>query len=112
MDAKHDDTAFRVPCDVAQAIEYTSAGLRTWRSSVRHISQEELAEEIGVSRSTVQAMEAGAPGVAISKWMLAWRAMGVLGGIRDNACLSEHRTGESRMRQLVAREKARTVAAG
>lgn len=96
-----------IPCDSRQAVEYVASGLRAWRADVRHISQEELAAEMGVSRCTIQAMESGSPGVAIGTWFVAWRAMGVLGGVRDNACLSSHRTGELRMRAIIERGKAR-----
>lgn len=95
------------PSGDRQAAEDFGLGLKSWRVEHKGMTQREVAALLDVSRETVQAMEAGAPGVALSTWMRAWRCMGVLDAVCGQARLGSHRAGELRMQRIIEQAKAR-----
>lgn len=58
--------------------------LKVYRGEQR-ISKSEMAARIGVSRSTIEAMEANLDTVRIHAWIHAWRAMGIENGLVEAA---------------------------
>lgn len=72
MRSKH-----HLPSPVSAEIRRIGAGIRTARLR-RNMSQEELAERIGVSFHTVRHMESGKPGTAIGTYVHAMWVLGIL----------------------------------
>ena len=71
------DSRSPLPLEVAQAARALGGRIRVARSR-RQMSQDELAQACGVSRKTLAALEAGAPGVALSTLLAALWKLGLL----------------------------------
>ncbi len=70
-------TQSHLPSPVSAEIRRIGAGIRTARLR-RNMSQEELAERIGVSFHTVRHMEGGKPGTAFGTYVHALWVLGIL----------------------------------
>lgn len=70
-------TSPHVPSPVAAEIRRIGLGIQTARLR-RNMSQEELADRIGVSFHTVRHMENGKPGTAFGTYVHALWALGIL----------------------------------
>lgn len=61
--------------DGSQALRQFGENLRTYRTHLVGCSQDEMAQRIGISRSTYLRMEAGDPRIPIGCWIGAWRRL-------------------------------------
>lgn len=71
--------------EVTKAQQAMGHALRLVRELRWQETQFQAALRIGVSRTTLQAMEAGDPSIGIRYWMLAWQAMQVLPFVTEAA---------------------------
>jgi len=91
-----------IPSAVESEIRRIGAGIQTARLR-RNMSQEELAERIGVSFHTVRSMENGKPGTAFGTYVHAFWVLGILDTLHSAADPALDAEGlalaESEMRQ-------------
>lgn len=67
------------------ALAVLGAQLRQFRVSSLKVTQEQFAQTLDVSVTTVKRMESGQPGVAIGVWLKTWALMEVLPDIVKQA---------------------------
>ena len=72
------------PAPVADAVTRLGRKIRTARQN-RGITQAELAEKVGISRSTLVCVERGKPGAAIAIYFGVLSALGLLDSVRGVA---------------------------
>ncbi|WP_343311344.1 helix-turn-helix transcriptional regulator [Chromohalobacter beijerinckii] len=77
--SKHSGTQVAMPPPVARALRHLGHDLSMARR-MRRLTQEDLAQRIGTSLSTVRRMEDGYPGTALHTFL---RALHVLGRLED-----------------------------
>lgn len=78
-----------------------SHALRSYRESIAKQTQEDFAASLGISRGTLQHMESGDGGVAMSTWLRVWHRMGVLADVRA-AAVPQRELHVARMDDLAA----------
>ena len=72
------------PAPVADAVTRLGRNIRTARQN-RGLTQAQLAEQVGISRSTLVYLEHGKPGAAIAIYLTVVSALGLLDSVNEIA---------------------------
>jgi transcriptional regulator with XRE-family HTH domain len=83
------------PAPVRRALRLIGDDVSTWRR-LRHLTAAQVAERAGVSRGTVQRLEAGEGSVSLENALRIARALGILDSL--SGALDPYSTDEGRLR--------------
>lgn len=84
-----------LPAAIRRASRQLAGDLRTWRK-LRGLTQAQLADRAGISRSALSRLEQGGEGVSLESFMRVLRALGILDSVTK--ALDPYESDVGRMR--------------